>query len=256
MMPIPECPLSFGAHPRGHTAPQPPAGPLSPHHAAAGARVGQRDGGWCQRVPRGPGGDIPSCPQRKPTCLACYKFDTSDVPKVLDKYHNCGPSHHLAAKVRCPQCPPVSPPCPRPVPAPAVPAGDPAAGRGRVPCGGGGGERRGHALPARNVRLLPGTASLGGYGDTPGDTPGHRGTQGSHHSPRSVSPLQAPRLRWTRPRRSRPPPLVTTPQHRVTQEGPGRVPPSRLSPQPSKPRAGSALTALIPAWHRPCHSQG
>ncbi|NXY86819.1 RARR2 protein, partial [Alcedo cyanopectus] len=35
---------------------------------------------------------------RKPTCLACYKFDTGDVPKVLDKYHNCGPSHHLAAK--------------------------------------------------------------------------------------------------------------------------------------------------------------
>ncbi|RMB90447.1 hypothetical protein DUI87_33188 [Hirundo rustica rustica] len=27
-----------------------------------------------------------------------YKFDTGDVPKVLDKYHNCGPSHHLAAK--------------------------------------------------------------------------------------------------------------------------------------------------------------
>ncbi|XP_071416487.1 retinoic acid receptor responder protein 2 [Pithys albifrons albifrons] len=36
--------------------------------------------------------------RRKPTCLACYKFDTSDVPKVLDKYHNCGPAHHLAAK--------------------------------------------------------------------------------------------------------------------------------------------------------------
>ncbi|NXQ24400.1 RARR2 protein, partial [Alaudala cheleensis] len=36
--------------------------------------------------------------RRKPICLACYKFDTSDVPKVLDKYHNCGPSHHLAAK--------------------------------------------------------------------------------------------------------------------------------------------------------------
>ncbi|NXC23212.1 RARR2 protein, partial [Corythaeola cristata] len=36
--------------------------------------------------------------QRKPMCLACYKFDTSDVPKVLDKYQNCGPSHHLAAK--------------------------------------------------------------------------------------------------------------------------------------------------------------
>ncbi|NXC41754.1 RARR2 protein, partial [Penelope pileata] len=36
--------------------------------------------------------------RRKPTCLACYKFDTSDVPKVLDKYHNCGPSHHLAVK--------------------------------------------------------------------------------------------------------------------------------------------------------------
>ncbi|KAM7071035.1 retinoic acid receptor responder protein 2 isoform 2-T2 [Acridotheres tristis] len=36
--------------------------------------------------------------RRKPTCLACYKFDNSDVPKVLDKYHNCGPSHHLTAK--------------------------------------------------------------------------------------------------------------------------------------------------------------
>ncbi|NXG55559.1 RARR2 protein, partial [Hemiprocne comata] len=36
--------------------------------------------------------------RRKPTCLACYKFDGSDVPKVLDKYHNCGPSHHLAVK--------------------------------------------------------------------------------------------------------------------------------------------------------------
>ncbi|NWW86016.1 RARR2 protein, partial [Rhynochetos jubatus] len=36
--------------------------------------------------------------QRKPTCLACYKFGSDDVPKVLDKYHNCGPSHHLAAK--------------------------------------------------------------------------------------------------------------------------------------------------------------
>ncbi|NXL78896.1 RARR2 protein, partial [Leptocoma aspasia] len=48
--------------------------------------------------------------RRKPTCLACYKFDTSDVPKVLDKYHNCGPPHHLAAKVRCPQCP-RCPPC-------------------------------------------------------------------------------------------------------------------------------------------------
>ncbi|NWH64966.1 RARR2 protein, partial [Geococcyx californianus] len=36
--------------------------------------------------------------RRKPTCLACYKFDTSDVPKVLDKYQNCGPSHHLAVK--------------------------------------------------------------------------------------------------------------------------------------------------------------
>ncbi|NWS42233.1 RARR2 protein, partial [Probosciger aterrimus] len=35
---------------------------------------------------------------RKPTCLACYKFDSGDVPKVLDKYHNCGPSHHLAVK--------------------------------------------------------------------------------------------------------------------------------------------------------------
>ncbi|XP_065523164.1 retinoic acid receptor responder protein 2 [Lathamus discolor] len=36
--------------------------------------------------------------RRKPTCLACYKFDSSDVSKVLDKYHNCGPSHHLAVK--------------------------------------------------------------------------------------------------------------------------------------------------------------
>ena len=41
-------------------------------------------------------------PQRKPTCLACYKFDNGDVPKVLDKYQNCGPSHHLAVKVSCP----------------------------------------------------------------------------------------------------------------------------------------------------------
>uniref|UniRef100_A0A8B9T6M2 Retinoic acid receptor responder protein 2 n=1 Tax=Anas platyrhynchos TaxID=8839 RepID=A0A8B9T6M2_ANAPL len=36
--------------------------------------------------------------RRRPACLACYKFDTSDVPKVLDKYHNCAPSHHLAVK--------------------------------------------------------------------------------------------------------------------------------------------------------------
>ncbi|NXL68792.1 RARR2 protein, partial [Chordeiles acutipennis] len=36
--------------------------------------------------------------RRKPTCLACYKFDRGDVPKVLDKYHNCGSSHHLAVK--------------------------------------------------------------------------------------------------------------------------------------------------------------
>ncbi|NXW60284.1 RARR2 protein, partial [Eurystomus gularis] len=36
--------------------------------------------------------------RRKPTCLACYKFDNGDVPKVLDKYHNCGPSHHLTVK--------------------------------------------------------------------------------------------------------------------------------------------------------------
>nr|QCA42454.1 chemerin va [Gallus gallus gallus]QCI62400.1 Chemerin [Gallus gallus gallus] len=36
--------------------------------------------------------------RRKPVCLACYKFDSSDVPKVLDKYYNCGPSHHLAMK--------------------------------------------------------------------------------------------------------------------------------------------------------------
>ncbi|NWU98742.1 RARR2 protein, partial [Upupa epops] len=36
--------------------------------------------------------------RRKPICLACYKFDSAEVPKVLDKYHNCGPSHHLAAK--------------------------------------------------------------------------------------------------------------------------------------------------------------
>ncbi|NXQ39036.1 RARR2 protein, partial [Catharus fuscescens] len=35
---------------------------------------------------------------RRPTCLACYKFDTGDVPKVLDKYHNCGPRHQLAVK--------------------------------------------------------------------------------------------------------------------------------------------------------------
>uniref|UniRef100_A0A803XKL1 Chemerin n=1 Tax=Meleagris gallopavo TaxID=9103 RepID=A0A803XKL1_MELGA len=27
--------------------------------------------------------------RRKPACLACYKFDNSDVPKVLDKYYNC-----------------------------------------------------------------------------------------------------------------------------------------------------------------------
>ncbi|NWY49630.1 RARR2 protein, partial [Chionis minor] len=36
--------------------------------------------------------------RRKPVCVACYKFDNSDVPKVLDKYHNCGPSHHMAVK--------------------------------------------------------------------------------------------------------------------------------------------------------------
>ncbi|NXU51920.1 RARR2 protein, partial [Turnix velox] len=36
--------------------------------------------------------------QRKPVCIACYKFDHSDVPKVLDKYHNCVPSHHLTVK--------------------------------------------------------------------------------------------------------------------------------------------------------------
>ncbi|NXT41776.1 RARR2 protein, partial [Pelecanoides urinatrix] len=36
--------------------------------------------------------------RRKPACLACYKFDRGDVPKVLDKYQNCGPSHHLAVK--------------------------------------------------------------------------------------------------------------------------------------------------------------
>ncbi|NXI72046.1 RARR2 protein, partial [Anseranas semipalmata] len=36
--------------------------------------------------------------RRKPACLACYKFDNSDVPRVLDKYQNCGPSHHLAVK--------------------------------------------------------------------------------------------------------------------------------------------------------------
>uniref|UniRef100_A0A8C3JVZ7 Retinoic acid receptor responder protein 2 n=1 Tax=Calidris pygmaea TaxID=425635 RepID=A0A8C3JVZ7_9CHAR len=36
--------------------------------------------------------------RRKPVCVACYKFDHSDVPKVLDKYHNCGPSHHMAVK--------------------------------------------------------------------------------------------------------------------------------------------------------------
>ncbi|XP_025889492.1 retinoic acid receptor responder protein 2, partial [Nothoprocta perdicaria] len=36
--------------------------------------------------------------KRKPACVACFKFDRSDVPKVLDKYYNCGPSHHLAVK--------------------------------------------------------------------------------------------------------------------------------------------------------------
>ncbi|NXW81909.1 RARR2 protein, partial [Alopecoenas beccarii] len=36
--------------------------------------------------------------RRKPTCLACYKFDNSNVPKVLDKYQNCGPRHQLAVK--------------------------------------------------------------------------------------------------------------------------------------------------------------
>ncbi|XP_075276174.1 retinoic acid receptor responder protein 2 [Opisthocomus hoazin] len=36
--------------------------------------------------------------RRKPVCLACYKFDHGDVPKVLDKYQNCGASHHLAVK--------------------------------------------------------------------------------------------------------------------------------------------------------------
>ncbi|XP_074429903.1 retinoic acid receptor responder protein 2-like [Larus michahellis] len=36
--------------------------------------------------------------RRKPVCVACYKFDHGDVPKVLDKYHNCGPSHHMAVK--------------------------------------------------------------------------------------------------------------------------------------------------------------
>ncbi|NXP60254.1 RARR2 protein, partial [Chloropsis cyanopogon] len=59
--------------------------------------------------------------RRKPTCLACYKFDTGDVPKVLDKYHNCGPSHHLAAKVSCPQCPRGVPAVSPAVPAPVCP---------------------------------------------------------------------------------------------------------------------------------------
>ncbi|NXX99793.1 RARR2 protein, partial [Centropus bengalensis] len=36
--------------------------------------------------------------RRKPTCLVCYKFDTGEVPRVLDKYLNCGPGHHLAVK--------------------------------------------------------------------------------------------------------------------------------------------------------------
>ncbi|XP_075562457.1 retinoic acid receptor responder protein 2 [Pelecanus crispus] len=36
--------------------------------------------------------------RRKPTCLACYKFDAGDVPRVLDKYEHCGPSHQLAVK--------------------------------------------------------------------------------------------------------------------------------------------------------------
>nr|XP_025973373.1 retinoic acid receptor responder protein 2 [Dromaius novaehollandiae] len=36
--------------------------------------------------------------KRKPACVACFKFDSGDVPKVLDKYYNCGPSHHLAVK--------------------------------------------------------------------------------------------------------------------------------------------------------------
>lgn len=218
----------------------------------------------------GPQGDIPPCPQRKPTCLACYKFDTSDVPKVLDKYHNCGPSHHLAAKVRCPQCP-RCPRCPQCTPralgvspvsppgaSPCCATGDPAAGRSRVPGSGGGRERGGRAVPARNVRLLPGTASLGGYGDTPGDTPawgwtapcdGDRGHRDLITASHSVSSFQAPRHQWTLPQ----PPLLVTTQHRVTEEGPGRVPPSRLSPLPSKPSAGSAVTALIPIWHRPCH---
>uniref|UniRef100_A0A663FGP1 Retinoic acid receptor responder 2 n=1 Tax=Aquila chrysaetos chrysaetos TaxID=223781 RepID=A0A663FGP1_AQUCH len=59
---------------------------------------------------------LPSChAMRKPTCLACYKFDSSDVPKVLDKYQNCGPSHHLAVKV---SCPPGTGTCPRRLPGP------------------------------------------------------------------------------------------------------------------------------------------
>ncbi|NWI18530.1 RARR2 protein, partial [Crypturellus soui] len=36
--------------------------------------------------------------KRRPACVACFKFDHGDVPKVLDKYYNCGPSHHLAVK--------------------------------------------------------------------------------------------------------------------------------------------------------------
>ncbi|KAM6142741.1 retinoic acid receptor responder protein 2 [Phoenicopterus ruber ruber] len=50
-----------------------------------------------KRAPRQQNCRTPENP-RRPTCLACYKFDSGDVPKVLDKYQNCGSSHHLAVK--------------------------------------------------------------------------------------------------------------------------------------------------------------
>uniref|UniRef100_A0A8B9BZN7 Retinoic acid receptor responder protein 2 n=1 Tax=Anser brachyrhynchus TaxID=132585 RepID=A0A8B9BZN7_9AVES len=73
--------------------------PLAPARLVGDVRSGVQLGtglgaGW---VPA-PALTATLCPQRKPACLACYKFDNSDVPKVLDKYHNCGPSHHLAVK--------------------------------------------------------------------------------------------------------------------------------------------------------------
>lgn len=46
--------------------------------------------------------------------MACYKFDNSSVPKVLDKYQNCGPSQQLAVKVSCPTPRRGSPRCRRP----------------------------------------------------------------------------------------------------------------------------------------------